>query len=342
MTRQVADDEADALRAEVREFLARRPDLTPLDLVHYTTLSDCAGRNFVSGHLPGGRQVIGEFRRVLALAKAGDILTPGGGNGVVVRAETPERVRRVARRKTSYQTEFVRRVAEVLDFATEHATIGVITADFGAGKSHALQEYRRTHGHQELLVFEFDEFSSSNKVHFVQQLAEMLGLESAAGQQYGGRVFRRVCETLRERPCLIVFDQCEVVRAAVLQVVRQIWDRTNDAGVGMVLLAAPVLLARMTVSRTADLGALTSRVGVWAPLAGVSRAEMAAIVKQEGVSDVAEDAFELWSRAVGGSMRRLMRSLDLLKAKHAGKRVTRATVVGMAGHLWGLSMPGEA
>jgi hypothetical protein len=37
-------------------------------------------------------------------------------------------------------------------------------------------------------------------------------------------------------------------------------------------------------------------------------------------------------------MRRLARSLDLLKAKHSGKRVTEKTVQGVAAHLWGLSI----
>jgi len=105
-----------------------------------------------------------------------------------------------------------------------------------------------------------------------------------------------------------------------------------------VLLSAPILLQRMNQSRAADLGALTSRVGIWAPLSGVAKMEMAAIVKQEGFTDIEESAFDLWWKATGGSMRRLMRALDLLKARHAGKRITEKTVAGIAGHLWGMSI----
>jgi hypothetical protein len=106
----------------------------------------------------------------------------------------------------------------------------------------------------------------------------------------------------------------------------------------VVILAAPILLARLSKSGMADLGALTSRVGIWAPLAGVTRNEMAAIAKQEGVADVDEAAFDLWWKATGGSMRRLMAALDLLKTKHAGKRVSEKTIAGVAGHLWGMSV----
>ncbi len=168
----------------------------------------------------------------------------------------------------------------------------------------------------------------------------MLGTDGFHGAQNGGTLFRGVCERLREAPCLLIFDQCETVRARVFQVIRQVWDATNEAGVGIVLLAAPVLLARMMGSRMADLGALTSRVGVWAPLSGVTRAEMAAIVKQEGIADVDEGAFEMWWRATGGSMRRLMRAIDLLKARHQGKRVTEKTIAGVASHLWGMAIQG--
>lgn len=343
MVAQVSDQVREALRGRIKRFLAARPDLGILDLTHCTTLCDAAGRNFLSGHCPGGTVVVSKFTRVMDLAETGDLLPPGGGdNAVVISEEAPGRVRRVARRGQFYRTETVRKIAEVLDYCAENCTIGVVTADYGVGKTEAVGDWRRRRSTVETLVFEFDEFSSANKVEFVAQLAGMLDLDVAPGMQSGGKVFRVVCERLREAPCLLILDQCETVRARVMQVVRQIWDRTNQFGVGVVLLAAPILLTRMTVSRMADLGALTSRVGVWAPLSGVSRAEMAAIVKQEGIEEVDEAAFDLWWRSTGGSMRRLMRAVDLLRAKHSGKRITEKTIAGMAGFLWGMPVRGEA
>jgi hypothetical protein len=70
----------------------------------------------------------------------------------------------------------------------------------------------------------------------------------------------------------------------------------------------------------------------------VTRHEMAAIAKQEGVADVDEAAYDLWWKATGGSMRRLMAAIDLLRSKHAGKRVTEKTIAGVASHLWGMSV----
>jgi DNA transposition AAA+ family ATPase len=313
------------------------------DLAAYTTLADHTVRSFVNGNIPGGNEVVSELRRVLDLARAGAILQPGARNGAAVLSDaTPERVRRVRKAENFYQTQTVRRVAEVMDFCAENCAIGVVTADFGVGKSAAVAAWRRANaGKTESLVLEFDQFSSRNIIDFICLLGAFFGVDRAGGSANGGKLFRELCERLRKSPCLLIFDQAERVSIRIFDLIRQIWDRTHDAGVGVVLLSAPILLTRMNQSRVADLGALTSRVGIWAPLAGVGRAEMAAIVKREGFTDIEESAFDLWWRATGGSMRRLMRALDLLKAKHANKRITEKTISGIACHLWGMSIEGE-
>jgi len=293
---------------------------------------------FLRGSMPGGREVVAEVERVMAQVKAGDILQPGGSQQAIVFLEKGQRAeRRVMRRDTFYLTETARRIADVLDYAAEHCAIGVVTADFGVGKTEAVREWRRrTAGKVESVVFEFDEFSSCNKVDFIRALGRMFGIECALGSFNGGLVFRELCSRLRGQPCLLIFDQVETVRPRICQCMRQIWDKAADAGVGVVLLAAPILLTRLSNGKMADLGALSSRVGVWAPLAGISKEEMCAIVKQEGIADVDPEAFDLWWQATGGSMRRLLRAIDLLKAKHAGKRVTTKTVESVAGFLWGM------
>ena len=328
------------IRERVKRFLKCRPDLSVADLTTYTELAPTTGRAFVhTGQVAETPRIRENFERVLRQAERGEILAPGGAAKVIPMAEQPERVRRVAKRRDFYQTATAEQVGEVLDYCAEQAAIGVITGDFGVGKTEAVSAWRRGAGRKvETLYLEFDSFTAANKLDFIAWLAEALGVPTTAAPQLAGRMFRGVVEKLRQAPCLLIFDQCEMVRVRVFQIIRQIWDRTHEEGVGVVMLAAPILLSRMKVSRTQDLGALTSRVGVWAPLAGVTRPEMVAIVKQEGVKDVAEDAFELWWEATGGSMRRLMAALDLIRAKHAGRRVTEKTIAGVAGHLWGMKV----
>lgn len=338
MTRQMADVVTSAAREDLRGLLKVRPDITLEQVSAYTSLSDSTVRNFMNGHLPGGRQVVGEIQEICRLIRAGDILPVNGSSGKVIMETHSPRARRIRKREQFYETTTVRRVAEVLDYCVEHAAIGVITADYGVGKTEAVAAWRRSGGRKvDSAVFEFDEYCCSNKVSFIQYLAELLGVPITLGSQGAGKTFRDVCDHLAEHPCLLVFDQCERVLPKVLNIIRQIWDRT---GAGVVILAAPVLLARLSKSGLADLGALTARVGIWAPLAGVSRAEMAAIVKQEGVADISEDGFDLWWKATAGSMRRLMASLDMVKSKHSGKRVTEKTVAGVASHLFGMHLEG--
>lgn len=325
------------LRDRVKQFLRWRPDLSSADLAAHTELGSSTVKNFINGLGADTARVRGEMERVLRLAEEGEILQPGRGQALTVAEKQVERVRRVVKKHEFYLTETVRRVGQVLDYCAEQAAIGIVTADYGVGKTEAVAAWRRGDGREiEALVFEFDEFRSSNKVSFVQGLAGALGLDGRCGTTSVARVFDVIVEHLRKNPHILIFDQCEMLRPRVCQVIRQIWDRTREAGVGVVLLAAPVLLSRL--KSMTDLGALESRVGIWAPLTGVTKAEMAAIVKQEGITDMDEGAFDVLWLAARGSMRRLMAALSLLKAKHQGKRVTEKTIGGVAGHLWGMQV----
>lgn len=303
MKRELSDEVCSAARARLRRLLATRPDLTTEHLAQHTTLAACTIRLWLSGGIPGGREVVGQMVRVAELIEAGEVLAPGGrAETVVLTEDTSKRVVRIARRGAFYETSLVRKVGEVCDYCVEHSAIGCITSGFGNGKTEAVAAWRRkTAGKVESLVFEFDEYIGCNKTDFICTLGRTIGATAVSGSQNGGRAFRDVCEKLRESPALLVFDQCEVARARILQIVRQIHDRTAEAGVGVVILAAPVLLARL--NKLADLGALASRVAIFAPLSGLSRAEMAAIVKAEGITDVEEAAFDLWWKTTGGSMR---------------------------------------
>ncbi len=334
---------ASDVHERVTRFLRSRPDVTTADLAAASALGESTVKNYVAGRMAETARIREEMERVMRLVDQGDILQPGGGRAVVISEQQLETVRRVSRRNEFYVTETVRKIAQVLEYCSDQAAIGVVTGDYGVGKTEALNAWRRGEGRKiEAIVFEFDEFSASNKVAFIQALAEGLGLPSKCGMQDAVKIFRAIVTSLRQTPCLLIFDQCEMARPRVLQIIRQIWDRTREEGVGVVLLAAPVLLAKLKNSQMQDVGALTSRVGVWAALRGLGRAEMAAIVKQEGIADVDEAAFDLWWKATGGSMRRLLSCLDMLKAKHQGKRITEKTIAGVAGHLWGMAVRTEA
>ena len=101
-------------------------------------------------------------------------------------------------------------------------------------------------------------------------------MDADAYYHNSGKVFRMVVERLREQPTVLIFDQCEMVRVRILQLIRQLWDQTKDDGVAVVLLSAPQLYHRLERGRGGDLGALRSRIGAHVTLRGVTRSDMAA------------------------------------------------------------------
>lgn len=335
----------DEVRKEVLAWLETRPDVTRYQLCHYTTMSGAAGMQFLQGKTRMGQSenVAKEFLRVLELARRGDILAPGDGKVIAINAGGPVRRRRIgARRAVTYETETMRRVWASMDYASANASIALITGPYGSGKTHAAQAWMAKHA-EDAAYIELDEFSATGVVNFLDSLAEALGADEGKTQtQYGGIAFRRMVARLNEEPRMLVLDQCETCRLRVLQVIRQIWDRTRQAGVAVVMLSAPEILVRMTHGRSPGLGALHSRIGAWATVEGVSRQEMAAILKREGITDVDDRAFGLWHSAIRGSMRWLMASIDLVKSQHAGKPVREKTVMGFARHLMGMAIPARA
>lgn len=325
---------------KVKQFLAMRPDVAPAAFGAHTRLAPSTIRHILDGQRQPSADATAELERVLRLAAAGEIF-PQGADPVVITEDRSDRSLRVRRQQEFYITETVTRIGQVLSYCFEMASIGVITAAYGVGKTEGVKAWRCGDGRKvESVVYEFDSFSSSNRVDFIESLAELLSVSFTPGHHNGGKTLRAVCRKLTESPCLLILDQCEAVRPAVLQAARQIWDKTRDAGVGLVLLAAPVLMERMLASRSRDLGALSSRVGVWAQLSGLSADEMARILKKEGFENLSEETFRLWHRSVGGSMRRLMASVDLVRTRHVakGRAVTPAALAGVSAYLWGMEV----
>jgi hypothetical protein len=66
------------------------------------------------------------------------------------------------------------------------------------------------------------------------------------------------------------------------------------------------------------------------------------VVKQEGITGVPREVLDLWFAATHGSMRRLMASVDMIRAAHAGRAVTVKTIAGVAENLWGMALEGRA
>ena len=328
------------LRGEVRA-VAKRLGLNAHDVALYTDLAWSTVGRYLAGDYSETSRIREQMERFLGRVKRGEIQGKRQENVVQITAGRRASRRPAQRKRRTYETEMVRRVWSAIDLSVENGSLGLVTADNGCGKTHAVQLWRVRHRDLDSVYFEFDDCTISNRYEFLTALASQLGVEERASHLSSGRIFRQVVERLREEPAVLIFDQCEMARVRILQIVRQIWDRTREEGVAVVLLATPQLLWRLERGRAGDLGALRSRIGAWVQLHGVRREEMAGILKAEGLTTVNDAAFDLWYRAINGSMRHLMESIDLLVSRHKGKKIGQRTVIDVCRSLMGISIAGN-
>ena len=329
-------------KERLMSLLERRPEISPAQILSLTTVNKSTFYKWLEGkpHVSGA-SFDAEMEELLNRIDSDDILALSD-HAITVTEDAPAARKRVRRQRDFYVTSTAEKISQVLTYCADQAAIGVITGDYGVGKTESLRFWMRKKGREiDHFYFEFDEFSARNIVTFIDALADRLGLETGKrGSSNAGRTFRAICEQLNRTAQLVILDQCEACAPRVLQIIRQIWDSCRESGCGVVLLASPLLMAKLQRSQMKDIGALTSRVGVWAQLRGVSREEAMNIVRQEGLQQIADDAFDLLWKATGGSMRRLMAVTDLLVSKHGNKAITAQTIAGVAGHLWGLTIGG--
>ena len=326
------------LRKQVQD-VARQLGLNAHDVALHTDMAWSTVGRYLAGDYSETKRIREQMERFLARVRRGEVRGKQQESVVPITAGRRVTRRPAQRKRRTYETEVMRQVWSIIDLSVENASLSMITADNGTGKTQAAKAWRARNRNIESICFEFDDFTASSKFEFLSALASQLGLDDRITQYTATRAFRAIVNKLREDPVVLIFDQCEMVRVRVLQIIRQIWDRTCEEGVAVVLLATPQLLSRLERGRAGDLGALRSRIGVWVQLHGVQREEMAAILKAEGLTTVSEAAFDLWYRAVNGSIRHLMESVDLLVSRHEGKLIGPRTIVGVCRRLMGITIP---
>jgi hypothetical protein len=326
---------AEALRRRIIDLLAARPDLSLRGLAQ--AMANISAKTFTCwyyGTNADTAETLTEVERVVRLVESGQLLRPGGD--ALTEADYAARPRRVRSAECGvrnfYELATPRAIWDVLDYALEHESIGMIVANYGVGKTEAVTRWLAKH-RDEAVSIEVISLMGGHRLEFLRAIAGELGLETGGTSM---ALFRRIVADLRATPRLIILDQAESLTPRVFGLVRELWDAVRLAGANFAVLAAPDLWLRMHGSRSQQLGAIRSRIWPTAVLSGFTRDEMAYVVKQEGITEVADEAFVTWYKAVGGSMRTLLASIDLIRSKHAGRKITEKTIADLAGFLWGM------
>ncbi len=63
-----------------------------------------------------------------------------------------------------------------------------------------MKAWRRAHRDVDCTVIEFDEFTRTNKVHFIRRLGRAYGITRDVGSMNGGLVYEELIEKIREQP----------------------------------------------------------------------------------------------------------------------------------------------
>ena len=169
------------------------------------------------------------------------------------------------------ETEDLRRVANAVQIAHAEKDIALIIGDAGAGKSTAAAWYAQNNGKAAVLV---NVFSGMSRRALVQEIARQLSLDTA--RVPADALIRNVSGALSERDTVVIIDEADYLKADALEFTRRL---VHDLGrSGLVLIGLPRLRYQIQNLRN-DHRQLESRIGVYLPLAGLTRADAGAIAE---------------------------------------------------------------
>jgi DNA transposition AAA+ family ATPase len=169
------------------------------------------------------------------------------------------------------QTEDLRRIANAVQIAHAEKDIALVIADAGAGKSTAAAWYARNNEKATVLI---NVVSGMNRRMLVQEIARQLSLDTARVSV--STLIKNVSETLFERDMVVILDEADYLRADALEFTRRLVYDLGQSG--LVLIGLPRLKYQIQNLRN-DHRQLESRIGVYLPLAGLTRADAGAIAE---------------------------------------------------------------
>ena len=167
------------------------------------------------------------------------------------------------------ETEDLRRIANAVQIAHAEKDIALIIADAGAGKSTAASWYAKNNEKSTVLI---NVVSGMNRNMLVKEIARQLSLDIARVPV--NTLIQNVSETLLERDMIVILDEADYLKADALEFTRRLVYDLGQSG--LVLIGLPRLKYQIQNLRN-DHRQLESRIGVYLPLAGLTRTDATAI-----------------------------------------------------------------
>jgi DNA transposition AAA+ family ATPase len=169
------------------------------------------------------------------------------------------------------ETDDLRRIANAVQIAHAEKDIALIIADAGSGKSTAATWYAKNNEKATVLV---NVVSGMNRKMLVQEIARQLSLDTVRVPV--NTLIKNVSETLFERDMVVILDEADYLKADALEFTRRLVYDLGQSG--LVLIGLPRLKYQIQNLRN-DHRQLESRIGVYLPLSGLTRADAGAIAE---------------------------------------------------------------
>jgi DNA transposition AAA+ family ATPase len=161
------------------------------------------------------------------------------------------------------ETEQLRRIVNAIAMAHAEADIALIVDDAGGGKTTAARYYADQNPRTTIYI---DVVRGMNARALVQGIAEGVGVDTVRVNQQ--ILIRNVAAALADRNMVVILDEADYLKADALEFSRRL---VNDLGKsGLVLIGLPRLTGTIQNLRN-DHRQLESRIGVYLPLAGLTK-----------------------------------------------------------------------
>jgi DNA transposition AAA+ family ATPase len=161
------------------------------------------------------------------------------------------------------ETDQLRRIVNAIAMAHAEGDIALIVDDAGGGKTTAARHYAEQNPRTTIYI---DVVKGMNAKALVLRMAEDLGIDTLRVNQQA--LIRNVSASLADRNMVVILDEADYLKADALEFSRRL---VNDLGKsGLVLIGLPRLTGTIQNLRN-DHRQLESRIGVYLPLAGLTK-----------------------------------------------------------------------
>lgn len=190
-------------------------------------------------------------------------------NSIVIWASRTEQAH-ARKRVPVVETGDLKKIVNAIGIAHTEKDIALIVADAGAGKSTAIKFYQDKNPRTTLVV---NVVSGMNRKMLVTEIAKQLGIDTVRVQL--NVLIANVADALAEHDMVVILDEADYLKPDALEFTRRlVYDLGKS---GLVLAGLPRLKGYIQNLRN-DHRQLESRIGVFLPLGGLTKADAKTIL----------------------------------------------------------------